>query len=116
MIWAIALTAVTVWLYSGQLFFPAGILTIACFFVWSSVLGKSSKTTQPTKKTSKNPGSNDGGYEGRIHIDRTRFAYDDSGNLLDINDGSFTQGLDGRWRDDHGNVLEEDNDGELRRL
>lgn len=55
-----------------------------------------------------------GGYEGRVKVDGTRFIYDDSGNLLDTEDGSFTESLDGVLCDNEGHVLERDDDGELR--
>ena len=54
------------------------------------------------------------GYSGRTVYDNTRYFYDDNNNFIDIEDGSFTEGLDGRYRDDAGHVVERDWDGELR--
>lgn len=72
----------------------------------------------PVPKGKSKPGrsgdAHSGGYEGRVHVDRTRFIYDDNGNLLDTEDGSFTESLNGVLRDHEGHEIERDDDGELR--
>lgn len=61
----------------------------------------------------KHENSDSGDGPTRTHGDTYFGVYDDDGNFINVTDGSFTQGLDGRWRDDAGHVVDQDDDGEF---
>ena len=89
-------------------------IILGCFFiVWGLYLKLKKPRNGQTRSNSQVKSDSHTGYEGRVKVDNTRYIYGDDGKLYDVRDGSFTQGLDGRYRDDHGHVIEEDDDGEL---
>lgn len=61
--------------------------------------------------------SSESDYYPRCKGESTRFAYDSQGNRYDIEDGSFSQGMDGRYYgpslDEDGVVIETDYYGDL---
>lgn len=105
----------------GTFFIVLGVLCIIAFFVAVQtpiyiILGvgciiygiyhKKEVTTKPEPS-----GGDTGPYTGRIHGDTYMGVYDSDGNFIKV-DGSFTEGLDGRFRDNDGHVVEKDSDGE----
>lgn len=90
----------------------------ALFFVGWAMVKLYDHLNAPSVKTKSAPrtqcSSENEGFTGRTVYDKTRYFYDDDNNYIDIEDGSFTEGLDGRYRDDAGRVVERDWDGELR--
>ncbi len=105
----------------GILSFQTGITTltdiiiaIAFIVVGVWIAGKSPSSSSGKGGT----GSSDSGNSDtvRLHGDTYRGVYDENNNFIDVNDGSFTEGLDGRLRDDNGHVVERDDDGEYRLL
>ncbi len=81
------------------------------FIIWGfSLKGKKAEAEERRK----NPRTNyDGGGSMRTAGDSYIGVYDDDGNFINVRDGGFTQGLDGRWRDNDGHVVDQDDDGEF---
>lgn len=61
-------------------------------------------------------GGSDEPYTGRTHGDTYIGVYDNDGNFINVESGGFTEGLDGRLRDNYGHTVERDSDGEYRLL
>lgn len=70
----------------------------------------------PRKKGETTRGGSDEPYTGRTHGDTYIGVYDDDGNFINVESGGFTEGLDGRLRDNYGHTVERDSDGEYRLL
>lgn len=70
---------------------------------------------KPRKKGGTTGGS-DEPYTGRTHGAGYYGVYDDDGNFINVESGGFTEGLDGRLRDNYGHTVERDSDGEYRLL
>lgn len=88
---------------------PIYIALAIGLIIWG--LSLKGKAEQPTGTgTNGNGGGSD---SMRTAGDSYIGVYDDDGNFINVRDGGFTQGLDGRWRDNNGHVVDQDDDGEF---
>ncbi|MBQ8575253.1 MAG: hypothetical protein IJ447_04295 [Clostridia bacterium] len=90
-----------VWLY-----IPLGI----GFIAWGVHKNKEKKRKKTVYTNTEGSGCN------MVHGMSYIGVYDDDGNFINVESGGFTQGLDGRYRDNYGHTVERDSDGEYRLL
>lgn len=89
-------------------------IILGCFFIiWGIYLKLKKPRNGQVKSNRQVKSDSHTGYEGHVQVDNTQFIYGDDGELYDVDDGSFTQGLDGRYYDNYGHIVDVDNDGDL---